>query len=161
MIVVSDTSPLNYLLLINRIDVLPQLFSQIYAPEEVLNEMLRSRAPDSVKAWAQAPPPWLQVAVPSLTLTTSVQLDPGEIQAIALAKELAADAVLIDERKGRRVAREQGLNVVGTLGVLEFAAEQELLALRPALEALQQTTFYVTPEYIAEALQRERTRRGD
>jgi hypothetical protein len=90
---------------------------------------------------------------------TRVPLDPGEVQAIALAKELQAEAILIDERKGRRVANEHGLNAVGTLNVLEFAAERKLLELKPTLEALRRTTFYITDEYIDAALQRDSARR--
>ena len=160
MIVVSDTSPLNYLILIHAIDLLPRLFSEIYVPTEVMEELKRSRAPELVKTWAQSPPQWLRIATPTIAITTSIRLDPGEVQAIALAKELQADAILIDERKGWRVASEHGLNAVGTLNVLEFAAERKLLDLRPALEALRRTTFYITDEYIAAALQRDSARKG-
>ena len=80
------------------------------------------------------------------------------MQAIALAKELQADAILIDERKGWRVASEHGLIAVGTLNVLEFAAERKLLDLKPVLEALRRTTFYITDEYINAALQRDAAR---
>lgn len=159
MIVVSDTSPLNYLILIHSIDVLPALFGEIYVPTEVMNELMRLRAPESVRAWAHSPPRWLRVATPSIVITTSVRLDPGEIQAIALAKELQAEAIIIDERKGRRVANEHGLNAVGTLNVLEFAAERNLIDLKPTLDALRQTTFHITDEYIDAALQRDAARK--
>ena len=99
MIVVSDTSPLNYLILISAIDILPRLFGEIHVPAEVLNELQRSRAPEVVKRWAQSPPQWLRVSTPATAITASVRLDSGEAHAIALAKELGADAVLIDERK--------------------------------------------------------------
>ncbi len=158
MIVVSDTSPLNYLILIGAVDVLPRLFSGIYAPAEVVAELSQSGAPESVKTWASSPPQWLHIAAPSLAIATSVKLGPGELNAIALAKELHADAILIDERKGRRVATEHGLNAVGTLNVLEFAAERKLLDLKLTLQALRQTTFYITDEYIEAALQRDATR---
>jgi predicted nucleic acid-binding protein len=159
VIVVSDTSPLNYLVLIQAIDVLPTLFAEIFVPTEVMNELKRSRAPESVKVWAHSPPQWLHVSTPSTRITTSVRLDPGEVQAIAMAKELQADAILIDERKGTRVAREHGLNALGTLTVLEFAAERKLLDLGATLEALRRTTFYITDEYIETALQRDAARK--
>ena len=159
MIVVSDTSPLNYLVLIHAVDVLPALFDEIHVPTLVIDELNRSRAPDVVKQWARSLPKWLRVSAPSSNITTSVRLDPGETQAIALAKELHAETVLIDERKGRRVAEEQGLNAVGTLTVLEFAAERKLLDLRPTLDLLRGTTFYITNEYINAALERDAARR--
>jgi predicted nucleic acid-binding protein len=160
VIVVSDTSPLNYLILIHTIDVLPTLFTEIYAPPKVIEELQRSRTPDLVRAWAQMPPPWLHLSTPSTAITTSVRLHPGELPAIALAKELQADAILIDERKGWRVASEHGLKAIGTLNVLEFAAERKLLDLMPVLESLRRTTFYITDEYINAALQRDSARRG-
>jgi predicted nucleic acid-binding protein len=137
VIVVSDTSPLNYLVLTGAIDVLPRLFGEIHVPTQVMDELKRSRAPAPVKQWSNSPPQWLRVSTPSTTITTSVRLDPGETQAIALATELRADTVLIDERKGRRVAEEHGFDAVGTLTVLELAAERKLLDLKPTLEALR------------------------
>jgi predicted nucleic acid-binding protein len=92
-------------------------------------------------------------------LVTSLRLDSGEAQAIALAKKLGADAVLIDERKGRRVAVEHGLNAVGTVAVLEFAAERGMLDLRMTLEALRTTMFFISVAYIESALQRDAARR--
>ncbi|MEX0642189.1 MAG: hypothetical protein WD468_05785 [Pirellulales bacterium] len=160
MIVVSDTSPLNYLILIHAIDVLPRLFSDIYVPTKVMEELKRAGTPGLVKSWAASPPPWLNVATPLVAIMTSIQLDPGELQAIALAKELHAETILIDERKGRRVASEHGLNAVGTLNVLEFAAERKLVELKSTLQALRQTTFYITDEYIEAALQRDAARQG-
>jgi predicted nucleic acid-binding protein len=155
VIVVSDTSPLNYLILVHAIDLLPRLFSDIYVPTEVMEELKRSRAPESVKTWVQSPPQWLRVATPSIAITTSIRLGPGEVKAIALAKELQAEAILIDERKGWRVANEHGLNAVGTLNVLEFAAERERSISGPLWNRCDKTTFYITDVYIDAALQRD------
>jgi predicted nucleic acid-binding protein len=159
VIVVSDTSPLNYLVLIHAIDVLPRLFANIYAPAVVMGELTRAGAPELVRAWANSPPHWLHVASPSTAIKTSVPLDPGELQAIALAKELNARTILIDERKGWRVAVEHGLQAVGTLNVLEFAAERELLDLQKTLDELRRTTFFITDDYIDAALERDAARK--
>ncbi len=158
MIVVSDTSPLNYLVLIDAIEILPKLFLEVHAPTKVMEELDRPQAPDVVRRWAQAPPEWLRISTPLTKLATSIRLDPGESQAIALAEELRAKAILIDERKGRRVAEQFGLDAIGTLTVLEFAAERKLLDLGPTLHALRQTTFYITDEYINAALARDASR---
>lgn len=160
MIVVSDTSPLNYLVLINAIDVLPVLFREVHIPPKIVEELQRSRAPEIVKSWASSLPAWLRVESPITMLVTTVRLDPGEAQAIALAKELNADVILIDERKGRRVARENGLKTVGTLTVLEMAAELELLDLKTAMDNLLGTTFHVAAEQINAALERDAARKG-
>ena len=160
MIVVSDTTPLHYLVLINRADVLPALFMDVYTPPEVLRELQHPRTPDVVRRWAQAPPDWLKVRAPAMVGATPPSLDPGEAQAIALAQELGANLLLIDEREGRKIALRQGLNVVGTLAVLERASEKNLLELKQALDDLQQTNFRIHPRYIQAALHRDSIRRG-
>ncbi|HEY4260524.1 MAG TPA: hypothetical protein VGM98_10195 [Schlesneria sp.] len=137
MIVVSDTSPLNYLVLIDAIGVLPKLFNKVHAPPQVMRELLHPRSPDAVKHWATSAPDWLQVSSPStVRMPFALGLDPGEAEAIALAIELRASAVLIDEKKGRRVAKAQGLWTLGTITVVELAAEQGMLDLRSALTSL-------------------------
>jgi predicted nucleic acid-binding protein len=160
VIVVSDTSPLNYLILIGAVDVLPQLFREVNAPPAVLVEMLHSSAPAAVRGWAQAPPSWMVVRSPTSMSEIASRLDFGEAEAISLAMELQADAILIDERKGRLIAEAQGLIPVGTLAVLEVAAEQKLLDLRLALDALRRTTFYVTDEVVEATLARDVARRS-
>ena len=67
MIVVSDTSPLNYLVLIGAEQVLPSLFGRVLAPPEVLAEMHHAKAPPQVSDWAQRPPAWLEVCSPHVT----------------------------------------------------------------------------------------------
>jgi len=62
MIVVSDTSPLNYLVLVGAIDVLPKLFGEVYVPLAVIQELQHPRTPVPVKQWAQSPPDWLRIA---------------------------------------------------------------------------------------------------
>ena len=65
MIVVSDTSPLNYLILIGLQEILPALFRRVVAPPAVLAEMLQPGAPEAVSAWAATPPEWLEVIAPT------------------------------------------------------------------------------------------------
>ena len=85
MIVVSDTSPLNYLVLIGRAEVLPTLFSRVVAPPAVVGEMLQLGAPKVVANWAASPPKWLEVILPT-TFNVNLQLGVGEAEAIALAR---------------------------------------------------------------------------
>lgn len=158
MIVVSDTSPLNYLILLNFIDVLPKLFGEVNCPPSVITELSHPRAPQAVKNWASAAPSWLVIRT-ALATPSPPGLDAGEADAIALAIELNADGVLIDEKKGRRVAKSHGLLTVGTITVLELAAEAGLLDLKTALDLLQQTTFQITQAYVDAALARDATRR--
>ena len=158
MIVVSDTSPLNYLVLIQHVDVLPSLFGRVMAPPAVVAELRHPGAPAAVRSWAAAPPEWLEVRSPA-SIDPSQGLGAGEAEAISLARELNADAVLIDERKALTVAREHGMFVTGTLGVLQIAAEKGLITLPEAILALRQTSFRASEELLNQVLKREADRK--
>ena len=103
MIVVTDTTPLRYLVFIELVHILPRLFGTVYAPPEVVAELQRSRNPslEPVRLWASSPPEWLVVREP-ITIDESLvqRLDRGESDAICLAQELKADKLLIDENAG-------------------------------------------------------------
>ena len=90
----------------------------------------------------------------------SLKLDPGEAAAIALAEELKADWILLDERKGPRTAASRGLRVAGTLGIIEEAGAKGLLDYEQTRNRLvDETTFYVTDDVLRESEQRYRERR--
>jgi predicted nucleic acid-binding protein len=156
MIVVADTSPINYLILIGQIDVLPKLFGAVVIPYAVREELLRGPAPESVRSWALHPPEWLEIRTPAHPAETSLaSLDAGERDAIAIAEELLADVLVVDDRAARRVAQSRGLAVIGILGVLHEAADRGLLELRGAIKALQRTSFYITPNVLKPLLEDE------
>jgi predicted nucleic acid-binding protein len=159
MIVVSNTSPLNYLVLIGHSDVLPALFHRVVALTAVIAELLHPRAPAAVRTWAGSPPSWLEIIPPAVKDLT-LHLGAGESEAIAIASELNADFLLIDERKATVAALRRGLQVVGTLTVLALAAERNLLDLSSAIAALRQTTFREPEDLIAELLARDEQRRS-
>jgi predicted nucleic acid-binding protein len=148
MIVVSDTSPINYLLLINQIDLLPRLFEQIVIPEAVKAEMCDPDAPPILQQWIADPPSWLTIQAVSTIDETLSSLDPGEQAAITLAQILLADLLLIDERLGRQIASDRGLPIIGTLGILDAVATQGLIDLAQAITQLQQTNFRVSRRII-------------
>ncbi len=159
MIVVSDTTPLNYLVLIGAADALPALFGRVYAPSAVINELSHPRCPEAVRLWASQPPLWLTVQDPAHADPT-LKLGPGEAAAIALAEELKADWVLMDERKGSREAEGRGFRVAGTLGVIEEAGARDLLDYRDTRDRLVgETTFYVTDDVLRESEHRFRMRK--
>ncbi len=160
MIVVSDTSPLNYLILIGQDHILPALFGQVFAPPAVVAELKRSKASALVGAWADNPPAWLEVRAPR-TVPAGSELGPGETEALALAQELQADVLLIDERDGVAAAKRLNLFVTGTLGVLTLAAEKGLLSFADAISALRRTTFRAPEKLIEELLRRDTQRRAE
>lgn len=155
MLVVSDTSPICYLILIDLIDLLPQIYSQILIPEVVRDELVDQDAPVRVQQWMSHLPTWAIVATTHQQPDSNLlELDPGERAAILLAEDLGADLVLIDERKGRRIARSRGLNVTGLLGILDAAAARGLIDLPSAIAQLQSTDFWVSPQLIDALLQK-------
>jgi predicted nucleic acid-binding protein len=153
MIVVSDTSPINYLLLLGHIDLLPRLFQQIIIPDVVRKEMLDPLAPSVLQQWITNPPSWLKVQTVSGVDTTLNALDPGEQAAITLAQTLTADLLIIDERLGRRVASDRGIPIIGTLGILDDAASQGLIELAEVITRLQQTNFRISRRIIQTLLE--------
>jgi predicted nucleic acid-binding protein len=83
MIVISDTSPLNYLILIDYQDVLPTLFGQIIIPQAVLNELQHARTPETIKNWIAAKPTWLEVRNVRVSPISKLEnLEYGEREAI-------------------------------------------------------------------------------
>jgi predicted nucleic acid-binding protein len=159
VIVVSDTSPLNYMVLINVIDVLPSIFSRVYVPPSVIVELTRSKTPQLVREWAGAPPNWLTVAAPTNRLPSTASLGDGEADALSLAKELHIVDVLIDERRGRTIAIREGLIPLPTLAVLERAAADGLLNLGLTLDKLKHTNMRLPADQMEAALQRDAARR--
>jgi predicted nucleic acid-binding protein len=133
MLVVSNTSPLNYLILIDCQQVLPALFGKTLIPRAVYHEQTAERSPQTVRRWLEARPDWLDVREVSSVPGTLQDLDPGEREAITLAESTGAHVVLLDERRARRMARERGLAVTGTLGLLAAAGQRGLLHLPDAI----------------------------
>jgi predicted nucleic acid-binding protein len=156
-LVIADTGPVNYLILIGHIDPLPRIFQRVILPAAVKQELHDIDAPGAVRAWIGSPPAWLEIVeTPAPGPTT---LDEGEAAVIALAISLHADLVLIDERRGVKVARDQGLRVTGTLGLLEIAAQSGLVDFTEAARRLRLTTFRIS-ETLLETMLRKHRRDG-
>ncbi len=122
MAVVSDTSPLTNLAIINRLDLVWEQFGEITIPKAVSRELSRLEHVKARGAILEARHDgWLTTRALSQRVMADAlagQLDLGEAEAIALACEAGANWLLMDERDGRRVAAQAGLNVVGVLGIL-------------------------------------------
>ena len=146
-VVVADTGPLNYLVLIEAIDLLPRLFEQVLVPVAVCDELNHTDAPASVRAFIAQKPAWLDVR-PNPDPAGGVidaTLDDGERAAIALATSIGADLILMDDRAGVAVAYRHGLAVTGTIGVLDLAARRGLVDLATAFAKLKATNFRYPP----------------
>jgi predicted nucleic acid-binding protein len=140
MIVVADTSPLNYLVLIGHVEILPHFYQRVLVPSSVWQELQDVNTPEAVRSWSANPPAWLEVRQLENPPDASLDfLDRGEREAIALALESGADRLIADETLAREEAKRRNVSVIGTLGVLRNAARADLLVLPEALSKLQRT----------------------
>lgn len=140
--IVADTTPLNYLVLIQATDILPNLYRKVLIPPAVKAELAHANAPGIVRAWISQPPSWLDVVSLKQPADSALsQLDAGEREAISLASELQALLLLMDERDGVTIARHRGLHVIGTLAALDLAAAHGLVDLPTTFDRLRATTF--------------------
>jgi len=155
MLVVTDTSPINYLILIGYVDILPVLHGDVVIPQAVARELRDPRTPEIVRQSIDAPPLWCAIqssqgpSDPALAY-----LGDGECEAIMLCQELHADALLTDDTEAYDEAQARGIAVIRTLALLEKAALQGLLDLPTAIARLQGTTFYAPAQVINAMLAR-------
>jgi predicted nucleic acid-binding protein len=146
MIVIADTGPINYLVLIGAVDVLHPLYTRVLVPRSVVEELKQAGTPDRVLAWIWQPPAWLEVRPDPPSDPTLDFLDPGERAALSLAEVLNADELLIDDLAGRAEAQRRHLHVTGTLGVLADAHVAGLIDFDQALGRLRSTNFRLSDE---------------
>lgn len=151
MIVISDTSAITNLAAVQHLQLLPQLYTQVIIPEAVYRELTDINPPVPGTLEVQDAP-WLEVrqVINSQVieqLQGEARLDLGESEAIALAIELNADLLLIDERRGRAEANRLGLRITGLLGILVEAKRKNLIpAVKPLMDMLIATSeFRVSP----------------
>jgi predicted nucleic acid-binding protein len=153
MVVVADTSPINYLILIGQIELLPRLYTRILIPAAVLAELNHRLVPKPVQEWASNAPRWFEVLTPKTNLRLG-QLDLGESEAIALAHEMHADVLLIDDLAGRQEAVRRGLRVAGKLSILDDADKAGLVNFDEAIAHLRKTSFRLSEAVVSEIMQK-------
>ena len=155
MIVVSDTSPITNLAAIGQLDLLRQIYGQVVIPEAVFQELTAAGGnhPGAVAQQLD----WVETRVVSNSILVNalqVELDQGEAEAIALAQELAADLLLIDEHLGRAVATRLGIRIIGLLGVLIEAKHRALIQeIKPLVDTLMSLGFHVKQDLYQRVLQ--------
>lgn len=156
MIVVADTGPLHYLILLNHAELLHRFYDEVVVPDAVAIELSLPSAPKAVRDWVSRAPPWLSVVAVEADRMQEVtdQLDLGERAAIALAGAIHADLLLIDEAAGRAEAKRRNLRVTGTLGVLRTAAERGLVHVPDLIARLKATSFYADDALLMSAFER-------
>lgn len=165
IVVVSDTSPLNYLVAIGLTNVLEQLFTRIVIPPAVAAELVHPAAPPQVRELIYHRPTWLEVVQPDeqrvrQIRTTCRGLGPGETEAICLAVDLHAAYLLTDDGDARRQAETIcRLHVTGTLGILDLAAASNLIDLGDAVKRLRATNLRYPESAVQNLLDKDAQRR--
>ena len=163
MIVVSDTTPLISLLKINRIDLLEKLFGKVLIPDAVFDELTVDE-----RFWLEAE----QIRQTKFIIVKSVMnpdaanllrratgLDRGESEAIVLTDECKAALLLMDEAKGRMVSSQMGLKIMGTIGILMAAYEENELSsneVRECVDGLQHAGRHISQAHYQALLNRLR-----
>ena len=147
MPVVSNSSPLIALVAINRLTLFHDLFESMLIPPSVAQEVRRS---------IPTLPPWIceqKVTAPLPLIVQRSSLGSGEREAIALALELRAETIVLDDLPARRVAQIAGMNVIGTIGILLAAKRRGIISnVRSELDNLIRVSFFLSPKLYAEVL---------
>jgi len=144
-VLISDTSALIILSKLDKLFLLQELFDDIIITSIVQRE------------FGEELPNWIKIQNPLESSTSkllNIQLDPGEASAIALALEKDNNPLLlIDERKGRKIAQQLNLRTMGTLGVLLLAKKAgHLLYVKPILEEMINLDFRISDDLIQSIL---------
>jgi predicted nucleic acid-binding protein len=156
LLVVSDTSPIINLAAIGRLDVLERMYGSLLIPPSVYREIavVGAGQPGAEEVQTLS---WIatgHLSQAELASSLHLELDEGEAEAIALALQEGADLLLLDERRGRGVALQLGLRVLGTLGVLIDAKRRGYVnEVKPILDGLMtEAGFWVSPQLYARVM---------
>jgi predicted nucleic acid-binding protein len=157
-IAVADAGPLHYFALLGHFDLLGQIFDEIIVPAAVRRELLHQNTPPAVRGCINKQYSWLTFHL-ELTDSPHLPAHAGELEAIQIAKTLQAKTVLMDDSYARQLADNDGLIVIGTIGLLEMASAMKLIDLEDAFRRLQETNAFVSQKIITEALDRDKQRK--
>lgn len=142
---IANTSPLQYLYQIGRLDFLPRLYGRVIVPESVADELRRGRE-QGIAVPDVDVLPWVTIATPNQRTLRTVNevLGRGERAVIALALESPGALVILDDRDARQFAETLDVRCTGTLGVVVRAKQKGwIAALRPVMDQLVQSGFFL------------------
>lgn len=146
MIIISDNSALSALAEIGLLELLRSLFGEVTIPEAVRRECEDAGAPQALRDWIAGMPEWIRISKdPETILPETANLGPGEASSISLGWEHRCNSCLIlDEKRGRRVAGALGLQMTGVLGIIGEAAKQGLVDFDDAVSRLESVGFHMS-----------------
>ena len=147
--IIGDSSALVALAVMDALDILEKLFDEVLVPQAVYDEVVVPHKSQSHKLKN-----FLDNKVVSVTLDIrKMGLGDGELEAIALYQRMEADFLLIDDKRAKKFANLNGVNTIGSLGVMILAKEQgHISLLRPCLEKLTDSNLYLSQELVEKVL---------
>jgi predicted nucleic acid-binding protein len=155
MLIVSDTSPIIALAVCSKLDLLDKLFDQVCIPQAVFNELAIPDKPKSCEIIEWAKNKVTPAKNSRVISALSLNLDPGESEALFLYWETNADFLLIDEKRGRTIAIRNGIKTIGTIGILLFAKQRGFITLvKPFLDILMNNSFRISDILYHQILER-------
>ncbi|CAA6807321.1 MAG: Unknown protein [uncultured Sulfurovum sp.] len=147
--IIGDSSALIALSVVNKLELLEALYENLFVPQAVYDEVTQVGRPqsDKLKSFLQN-----RVKVVDLNLT-KLGLGLGELEAITLYKELDADVLLIDDNRAKKYAVLNDVKVIGSLGILIKAKENELIEkVKPLLEGIMKSEVYISEKLMLQVL---------
>ncbi|MDR0866747.1 MAG: DUF3368 domain-containing protein [Candidatus Symbiothrix sp.] len=153
MIIICDSSPIVALAILDQLDLLDQLFKEVVIPQHVFDELAVKGKLEAARITVWAQDKIKEAQDKHLMQSFNMILDAGESEAISLYWEKEADFLLIDEKRGRKIALYNGIKVIGTLGILLLSKQKRLLAsIKPLLDLLQQSNIRISDKLYKQAL---------
>ena len=141
MILIADSSALIALSIVNKIDVLEKLFDQVFVPKAVFEEISVNNKDESKQLYYYCKNRVVEIVS---MIDFNVSLGKGESEAMVLYKEQNADLLLCDDKKAKKFARNFGINIIGSLGVLLKAKEKKLIPqIAPLITTLQNSKIFI------------------
>lgn len=147
MVVISDTTPLNYLVQLGSADILEKRFANVVVSTSVVVELQHPKAPQKVRDWVRKLPPWIDVREPARVLAMP-ELGRGECGSISLALELKAGLILMDDLAARDEALLRGLAVAGTIGLIAEAHRHGWIKFDEAIVKLRALNYRISTALI-------------
>lgn len=151
--VVSNTTPIISLLKVNKLEILRELYTEVFIPYEVYQEIEAGKNKDYYVDLTKIK--WIKIEKikNEKSLLFFLDLDKGEAEAIVLANEIDADLIILDETLGRFHAKHIGLKVTGTIGILLKAKENGIIEkINPILNELLQKGIWLSEKLIKQTL---------
>lgn len=152
MLVIADSSALIALAACEGLNILLQVYDDVKAPQSVFDEVVVSGKPHASTLETFLEKRIVKVDTSSLILSTG-GLGQGELEAMALYKQLSADALLIDDHRAKAIAEFNEIHCIGTLGLLLLAKEnQEITSIAPYIEKLRISSLHFSEELLDRVL---------